>query len=137
MRKVLKQAVDLPMGEITKAVKKGAKLAQDEAERLLPKSGYEMTFDDGAQYDPDDIRSNLYIRLEKSSRRQKRVARVGIKDWKVDRYSNFVEFGYHDKKNNYKYYPATHFMRDGLTNVERQVNEEMVENLRESLDKLK
>lgn len=132
--KMLKQAAELPRRRITHAVKEGARVALTESRNILRKAphNYEMSFKDGNTWDKNDIIKSMGVYLEKGKRKQKRVARVGIRDWRVALYSNFVEYGV-EKRN----MPATHFMYDGLTNKKRQVEDFMIEDLIKSLDKLR
>lgn len=122
--KILKKAVDLPRRKITKIVKTAmhtpmayAKYTLENAERsgmLFTRDRYKMHFkNDGATWTTDDIIDNLFLKLERRGGKDKKVYRLGIRDWRVDLYANFVEFGFTNPRTG-EVHNATFFMRDSL-----------------------
>lgn len=134
----LKKAAELPRKRLSHAAKEGAKISLEKTKDILNSNSdkYKMRFPDGNTWEKKDIEKNLTIKLEKGKRKQKRVARIKIKDWRVSKYSNFVEYGYTNPKSDEEH-KALHFMRDGLTKTKNKVEDVMIEDLRKSLDKLK
>jgi HK97 gp10 family phage protein len=135
---LLEQAVLLPRKRISHAAKAGAKVAMKQSKEILRNSrhSYTMKFKDGNTWTKQDILRNLTTKLEKGKRKQKRVAQVTIRDHRVASYANFPEYGY-DNPITGEHYEATHFMREGLTQTKRQVENTMIEDLRQSLDQIK
>ena len=135
--KTLDKAIDLPRRQVTKIVKDAMKLPLNRAKYILRNAqhSYTMTFKDGNTWSKEDIIKNLYTKAEKSYSKDKKVFRLGIKDWRVDLYSNFPEYGYTNPRTK-KQYPATHFMRNSLMETEKQVSEQIIGELTGALEKL-
>jgi hypothetical protein len=134
---MLKQAAIMPRRAMSSAAKSGAKVAMERSKEILRNSSknYKMKFEDGNTWEKKDIIRNLGVKLEKGKRKQKRVAQVTIRDNRVALYANFPEYGYEKKDGTV--YPATHFMREGLTQTKRQVEDAMLNDIAKSLDKIK
>lgn len=134
----LKEAAEMPRRKLSHAATEGAKIALKKTEDILNASldTYTMAFKDGNTWRKEDIIKNLVINLERGKNKSKRVAYIGISDWRVDLYSNFVEYGYTNPITG-QYHVPTHFMRDGLTLTYEEVIERMLEDIRISLDSLK
>lgn len=135
---MLKQAALLPRRKMSSAAKAGAKVASNRSKEILRSNSdnYKIKFKDGNTWEKKDVIKNIGVKLEKGKRKHKRVARIGIRDWKVDLYSNFIEYGFTNPKTG-ESHTALHFMRDGLTQTKRQVEEAMLDDLRKSLDSIK
>lgn len=132
--KDLKKAVELPRKNITKAVKEAMKFPLAEAKQILRSipDNYKMKFDDGNTWTKQDIIKNLYLKAEKSSSKDKKVYRLGIRDWKVDLYANFVEFGYTNPKSG-EQHVASQFMLDSLDNTADIVFDQTIARILQSL----
>jgi len=78
----------------------------------------------------------MKVKLERGKRKNKRVARIVFKDYRIGLYSNFPEYGYTNPKTGI-HYEATHFMRDGLTFKRYAVEQAMLDDIKKSLDKIK
>lgn len=135
---LLKEAAIAPRKVVSRAARAGARIAMKRSKEILRKAphSYTMKFKDGNTWNKHDIIRNLTVRLERGKRKQKRVAQVRIRDWRVALYANFPEYGYTNPRTG-KHYEATHFMREGLTQTRKQVEEIMLETIAKELDKLK
>lgn len=138
VEEMLKEAAIAPRKVVARAARAGARIAMERSKEILRKAphSYTMRFKDGHTWSKQDIIKNLNVRLERGKRKQKRVAQVRIKDWRVALYANFPEYGYTNPRTG-EHFEATHFMREGLTQARKQVEETMLETVAKELDKIK
>jgi hypothetical protein len=137
LQNTLKKAVELPRRRITQAVRKAMKIPLVQAKYILRSvpDNYKMKFKDGNTWTKEDIIKNLYLKAEKSYSKDKKMYRLAIRDWRVDKYSNFVEFGYTNPRTGAVHQP-THFMRNSLDDTAPELSKEIINNIIKSLEEL-